>query len=73
MTIDDIDMNKVDFLRQQGFGIRESINALTLFENKLGYALQYLLLKGDAVARKNKDGQPWSQEDYIKYVKGEEV
>lgn len=61
-------LEKIKWLKDQGFGLRESLDAINIFNDEPYMALQYLIMKGDAVCRKNKKGKPWDTQDYIEYI-----
>ena len=49
-------------------GIAKAKEALDKFGWNEEMAYQYLFIKGDCVARKRKDGKPWTDQDYINYI-----
>lgn len=49
-------------------GIIAAKDALDKFGWNEDMAYQYLFIKGDCVARKRKDGKPWTDQDYINYI-----
>ncbi len=49
-------------------GIGGAKAALEKFNWNEKMAYEYLLIRGDCVARKRKDGQFWTDQDYINYI-----
>ena len=55
-------------MQKTSCGLTRAKEALDKFNWNEKMALHYLYIKGDCVARKRKDGKPWTDQDYINYV-----
>lgn len=57
-----------NLMQKTSCGLTRAKEALDKFNWNEKMAFHYLYIKGDCVARKRKDGKPWTDQDYINYV-----
>jgi DNA-binding transcriptional MerR regulator len=58
----------IKWVRDKGWGLKESRDALELFGYDAEKAVHYLQIRGDAVCRRKPNGKKWTEQDYIDYV-----